>query len=274
MNIKSLNKSDRGISLISFALLILAAQFFTACNNPAKKNEAVDSTIAESISLVADTVTTATDPVPPKVFNSFRVKSHEVKIPHLSDFAPLISLIQNSNTIKKIAFYTPTPSTGLADMVDNAEPFLRAKNISAAKKYSNCIAQYDFDKNGNVIEVDNDTCEEYEFSYDADGHPTRISYITEGYRGSPSYTAKYDISWDGDTPLSMKRRIINYESAYDDVMDPNEAVPFEYDFKGDFPAMIIKTIKKNKPSVIGNSCKIPASGSNEFPIWCEIEYYN
>ncbi|MDE5870298.1 MAG: hypothetical protein K2H18_08685, partial [Muribaculaceae bacterium] len=253
--------SRKALSVL--ALAMLGSTFITtACNGNAKSSGETDSasdSAAGQYNLKTNQVAPAsapTAPAPKQSFTAFKVNSYNVRIPDIDDFKPLTDkMAVNGRAIKTITFYTLSVSGGLGSMQDDYEPFMRARTIAEAKKYSNPIMAYKFDRDGNVTEWECDYMEGYEFYYDSKGHPIHIIDEADGYRGSPSYKVRYDITWDNDRPTSYTRKVLMFESGAGD--STANDLEFESDFSAD-TAKFVRTLVRNAGSrikVSGNSCK-------------------
>lgn len=158
----------------------------------------------------------------------------------------------------------------MADMASAAESYSKAKNLTQAKKYGWALRKYKFNEDGNIVEANSDDTSDVYFKYDDSGHPVEIISKEEGYRGSPSFKAKYSIAWNGDTPSSIKRNILEFESDY---IDRSE-LEFQTDFSWNTAKYVKDLVKASSstPGGSGNSCKLRDS-ETDLPVWCEVIYY-
>ncbi len=248
----------------------------TACNKTAKTDSDIDSAevvivedsaVTEDVGMLTDTIPDDT-PVK-KTYTTLKIGKRNIKLPGLADLKPITDKISaDGKKIKSVSFYGLTPSGGLGSMTDDIDPFTRARNLAEAKKYSQPLMVYEFDRDGNIEELDMDAMYEYEYKHDVYGRPTEITSVSGGYRGCPSYVVKYTISWDGETPTDIKRKIEEFESEFSN----SSELEFETDFTGRTSEFVKQLVKHtgSKVQVQGNTAKFMGE---EFPVWCEVIYY-
>lgn len=255
------------IPFLTFPLLTMA------CKNSGKAvSEISDDSLA--VEVIEDTEALVFDSVPEeapakKSYTSFTVNSRNIRIPGLEDLKPITDKFSSEGRqIKSITFYGLTPSIGMGSMADDSGPYMRAKTFREAKNYAQVLMEYEFDRDGNIEELNMDAMEGYEFKHDSSGRPVEIKSESDGYRGSPSYVVKYSISWSGDTPTSINRKIEEFESEFSD----SSELEFETDFTGRTSEFVNSLVRHtgSKAQVSGNTCKLMGE---EYPVWCEVTYY-
>ena len=213
---------------------------------------------------------------------NFTVGSKVVKIPNLNSFQPLLKHFPK--TSRKIKSIKICYMTGLAgEPGDYVDYFRKAKNFREAKKVS-CtdILTFDFNKNQQIVKYIHYLGSD-QFKYDTNGHLKSIIDEEWGYRGSPAYKVQYNIKWKDDTPISINRDIIEFESEYEELND--ETLPFDLDFASDdVVSNLIAMLNSNttKVKTQQNTCRISGRTiiENEFfskgdnvVYWVEVQYY-
>lgn len=207
-------------------------------------------------------------------FNAFKVGREFVRIPDIDDFALLTDKINvNGRKIKEISFYSLTPSIGAGSALSDYEFFIKARTFQEAKPYSQLIRGYTFDREGNITTAEISPDESYEYTYDSKNHPIKVTYQTEGYRGAASYTIRYDISWDNDTPIKLSHKVLDYEGGITD-----EKPDIETDFSSETTKYIKNLIHYSGSNIrsTGNTYKLMDYSDffeEVIPVWCKIAYY-
>ncbi|MDE7414430.1 MAG: hypothetical protein K2N05_11695 [Muribaculaceae bacterium] len=210
---------------------------------------------------------------------SFTVGSKSVKIPSLTEFKPLLEKMDlGGSRVKSITFMGLTPSIGMGSMADAFGRFTKARTYADASEYGETLSEYEFDSKQKITSLYQDAMIGSEFDYNQAGLPSVITYGEGGYRGSPSYTIRYDITWNGSQASSINSTVLEFESEYIDDYNEAELGPDNLDFASDMAWDNIKRLLAASNSTIkvnGQECKITGTDADGEPItyWCKVDLY-